>query len=160
MKLVVAAVGRLKRGAERDLAEQYRDRAAKSGRAIGLRAVETIEVDESRARRARDRMSEEAVALAAALPDDAVIIALDERGESLPSTALAERLARWRDQGRPAACFLIGGADGLAESLRGRADLCVAFGAATWPHQLVRIMLFEQLYRTVAILSGHPYHRA
>ena len=147
MKLVVAAVGRLKRGAERDLAEQYRDRAAKSGRAIGLRAVETIEVDESRARRARDRMSEEAVAL-------------DARGKALSSTDLAGRLERWRDRGTPAIIFLIGGADGLAERLGGRAELALGFGAATWPHQLVRIMLLEQLYRATTILSGHPYHRA
>ena len=156
----LAAVGRLKRGAERELAEEYRDRAAKAGRAIGIRAVELIEVDESRARRAPDRMSEEAAALAARFPDDAVVIALDERGESLPSTGLAERLGRWRDQGRPTAVFVIGGPDGLADSVRNRAELCVAFGRATWPHQLARTMLFEQLYRVVAILSGHPYHRA
>ena len=58
------------------------------------------------------------------------------------------------------AVFIIGGADGLAPSLRDSADLQLAFGAATWPHQLVRIMLLEQIYRAVTILSGHPYHRA
>ena len=88
MKLVVAAVGRLKRGAERDLAEEYRDRAGKGGRAIGLRAVEMVEVDESRARRPHDRMKEEAALLAAGLPENAAVIALDERGESLASAAV------------------------------------------------------------------------
>jgi 23S rRNA (pseudouridine1915-N3)-methyltransferase len=56
--------------------------------------------------------------------------------------------------------FRIGGADGLADSLQRRANLRLAFGTATWPHQLVRIMLLEQLYRAMTILSGHPYHRA
>ena len=56
--------------------------------------------------------------------------------------------------------FIIGGADGLALSLRDKADVRMSFGAATWPHQLVRVMLLEQLYRAATILTGHPYHRA
>jgi 23S rRNA (pseudouridine1915-N3)-methyltransferase len=55
--------------------------------------------------------------------------------------------------------FIVGGADGLAPTLRKEATLAISFGAATWPHQFVRIMLLEQLYRAVTILSGHPYHR-
>ncbi|HEX2654471.1 MAG TPA: 23S rRNA (pseudouridine(1915)-N(3))-methyltransferase RlmH [Xanthobacteraceae bacterium] len=159
MRLVVAAIGRLKRGPERDLAERYRDRAVKCGRGIGFRGIDVFETDESRARRADDRANEEAAALSALIPENALIIALDERGESLGSAALAERLGRWRDQGQPAATFVIGGADGLSEGLRKRASLRLAFGAATWPHQMVRIMLLEQLYRAMTILSGHPYHR-
>ena len=72
----------------------------------------------------------------------------------------AARLERWRNKGKPATLFLIGGADGLASDLRQGADLVLAFGSATWPHQLVRIMLLEQLYRVATMLSGHPYHRA
>ena len=56
--------------------------------------------------------------------------------------------------------FVIGGADGLAPALKDKSYLTISFGAATWPHQLVRVMLLEQLYRAVTILSGHPYHRA
>jgi 23S rRNA (pseudouridine1915-N3)-methyltransferase len=160
MRLVVAAVGRLKRGPEHDLAARYCERAAKSGRAIGIRAVAVSEIDESRARRAKDRMAEEAAALKAAIPAEAAVVALDEGGESLASEALAQRIGRWRDEGRPALAVVIGGPDGLAPDLLARADLRLAFGRATWPHQLVRIMLFEQLYRAIAILSGHPYHRA
>ena len=74
--------------------------------------------------------------------------------------ALPPGSAHGADDDRPAAVFMIGGADGLAPSLRDKAELRLAFGAATWPHQLVRIMLLEQLYRAVTILSGHPYHRA
>ena len=85
---------------------------------------------------------------------------LDEHGENIDSVTLANRLAKWRDDGRPAAVFIIGGDDGLAPTLRDRASLKLGFGAATWPHQLVRVMLLEQLYRAVTILSGHPYHRA
>jgi len=86
-------------------------------------------------------------------------VVLDQRGESLDSARFTSTLQRWRDNGRPAAVFVIGGADGLAPSLTEKVDLRLAFGAATWPHQLVRIMLLEQLYRAVTILAGHPYHR-
>ena len=85
---------------------------------------------------------------------------LDARGKSLTSEDFAKRLAALRENGAAAALFLIGGADGLAEEARKDADLVLAFGAATFPHQLVRILLAEQIYRAVTILSGHPYHRA
>ena len=159
MNLIVAAVGRMKKGPERDLAERYRERAAKAGRAVGIQDVEIVEVAESRAREANRRMIEESIALAQLISDDAVTVVLDQRGESLDSARFTSTLQRWRDNGRPAAVFVIGGADGLAPSLTEKADLCLAFGAATWPHQLVRIMLLEQLYRAVTILAGHPYHR-
>jgi 23S rRNA (pseudouridine1915-N3)-methyltransferase len=160
MRLVVAAIGRLKDGPERELAERYRKRAEQAGRRIGFRDTEVVEIRESRAQEIGKRMIEESIALASVIPDKAVVLILDQRGESLDSATLAQRLARWRDDGRPAAVFVIGGDDGLAESLRDKATLRLAFGAATWPHQLVRIMLLEQLYRAVCILSGHPYHRA
>jgi len=159
MRLVVAAVGRMKSGPERDLAARYRERAAALGRKLGLRAVEIVEIEESRGRRGADRIREEAAKFAAAIPENAAIVALDARGKALSSSDLAERLERWRDLGTPAVIFLIGGADGLAEPLRGRAEIALSFGAATWPHQLVRIMLLEQIYRAMSILSGHPYHR-
>jgi 23S rRNA (pseudouridine1915-N3)-methyltransferase len=87
-------------------------------------------------------------------------VVLDRRGENLASDTLAARLRRWQEARQPAVTFLIGGPDGLADSLSSRAELRLAFGAATWPHQLARIMLLEQLYRAMMILSGHPYHRA
>ena len=159
MNLIVAAVGRMKKGPERDLAERYRERATKAGRAVGIQDVEVVEVAESRARELNRRTIEESIALAQLIPDDAVTVVLDQRGESLDSARFTSTLQRWRDNGRRAAVFVIGGADGLAPSLNEKADLRLAFGAATWPHQLVRIMLLEQLYRAVTILAGHPYHR-
>src|SRR4051794_32696427 len=147
MRIVVAAVGRLKQGPERDLAERYRKRAADVGRGIGLRDVEIIEIKESKTRETEKRVIEESIALATVIPEGAVSIVLDERGDSLDSADLAKRIGRWRDAGRAAAVFVIGGADGLGATLRDGADLRLAFGAATWPHQLVRIMLLEQIYR-------------
>jgi 23S rRNA (pseudouridine1915-N3)-methyltransferase len=159
MRLVVAAVGRLKQGPERDLAQRYRERIANAGRAVGFQDIELVEIAESRAREAARRKTEESIALAQLIPDGAVKTLLDERGEDLGSAGLTDTLRRWRDDGRPAAVFLIGGSDGVAPNLRQDADLCLAFGTATWPHQLVRIMLLEQLYRAVTMLAGHPYHR-
>ena len=160
MRLTVAAIGRLKAGPERELAERYRDRVAKAGRAVGLRAIEIVEIRESRAQDVARRVLEESIALANLIPERAVVVALDATGENLDSASLTGTLRGWRDAARPAAVFCIGGADGLGVEVKRRADLTLALGAATWPHQLVRIMLLEQLYRAVTILAGHPYHRA
>ncbi len=159
MRIMVAAVGRLKSGAERELAERYRDRAAKTGRSLGIRDVEMVEVRDSRAREVDRRILEEAIALASVKAEDAVTVALDARGETLSSKSFALRLRGWNDGGRASAFFAIGGADGLGAAVRDRADLTLAFGPWTWPHQLVRIMLLEQIYRAFTILTGHPYHR-
>ena len=158
MRIVVAAVGRLKRGPESDLSERYRERAVKSGRGIGLRSLEVVEIAESRAREAQRRMLEESIALANVIPKDAAIVLLEPRGETLDSNGFTKRVRGWNDGGRDVA-FVIGGPDGLAPTLSDQADLHLAFGALTWPHQLVRIMLLEQIYRATTILSGHPYHR-
>jgi 23S rRNA (pseudouridine1915-N3)-methyltransferase len=159
MRVVVAAVGRLKQGAERELAAAYRKRAEAIGRSLGLRQIEVVEIRESRARDTERRRSEESIAIANVLPDGAVIIVFDEAGENIDSRGLAALLKKCREENPTALCFVIGGADGITQSLRGRARRVLAFGAATWPHQLVRIMLLEQLYRAGTILAGHPYHR-
>ena len=160
MRVVVAAVGRLKQGAERELAAAYRKRIETIGRSLGSRQIEVIEIRESRAREAERRRTEESIAIANILPDGAVVIVFDEAGEKIDSRGLAALLQKCREENRAAVCFVIGGADGITQSLRGRARRVLAFGAATWPHQLVRIMLLEQLYRAGTILAGHPYHRS
>jgi 23S rRNA (pseudouridine1915-N3)-methyltransferase len=159
MRLLVAAVGRLKAGAERDLADRYRKLAAAAGRRIGIRDIDVVEIKESRAGDVGRRLLEEAIALVNIIPERAITVVLDPNGENLDSGALAGELRAWRDSGRESVAFVIGGADGLGDEMARRADFRIAFGAATWPHQLVRIMLFEQIYRAVTILSGHPYHR-
>ncbi|MCC7346869.1 MAG: 23S rRNA (pseudouridine(1915)-N(3))-methyltransferase RlmH [Variibacter sp.] len=160
MRITIVAVGRLKQGPERQLAERYLERAAKGGRTIGFRAVEIVEVDDSRARDAERRMLEESIAIANVIPPGASVVLLDERGDALDSPTFAQTLGRWRDEGRAHCVFVVGGPDGLAPGLRDKATLRLALGALTWPHQLVRILLMEQLYRATTILSGHPYHRA
>ena len=160
MKLILGAVGRLKAGPERDLAARYIERARAAARPLGLSGPDVRELEESRARRAEDRKAEEAKALLALVPAGARIVALDERGAAISSEKFAQALAAARDDGAPALALLIGGPDGLDEELRRRAKLVIAFGAMTWPHQLVRVMAGDQIYRAITILSGHPYHRA
>lgn len=159
MRIVIAAVGRMKQGPERELVARYLTRAAQSGKALGLTGFEVLETPESRAGALPLRKGDEARALETLGPEGAAIVTLDEKGKTLTSQAFAAQIATWRDAGRPAVAFLIGGADGLDLRLVRGADLSLSFSPLTWPHQLVRIMLAEQLYRATTILSGHPYHR-
>ena len=94
-----------------------------------------------------------------AVPVRAHIVVLDERGKNETSEEFAARLGHWRDDSARAVAFLIGGADGLDDVVRDRAEAALSFGRLTWPHMLVRALLAEQLYRAHSILSGHPYHR-
>lgn len=160
MRILMACIGRMKAGAERDLVTRYLDRAKAAGRGLGLTGFDTSEFSESAARRPEDRMAEEAALLLAAIPAGARLCLLDPRGRNLSSEDFSARLRGDADSGIAVAAFVIGGPDGLAPSLRDKADLLVSYGAATFPHQLVRVMLAEQLYRATTILSGHPYHRA
>jgi 23S rRNA (pseudouridine1915-N3)-methyltransferase len=159
MRLLIAAVGRLKAGPERELLARYLERANAAGKTLSLAPLEIAEISESPAQTAAKRKADEAKGLVAALPEKAKRIALDERGKSLSSEEFAKILARFRDDGAGCTALIIGGADGLDESLRNKADLTLGYGAATFPHQIVRILLAEQIYRAITILSGHPYHR-
>ena len=159
MRVGIFAVGRMKAGPERELVARYLDRFSKAGPPLGLEFSAVTEIAESRAASAAQRKQEEGRALLAAAQGSALIL-LDETGKNLPSEDFASRLASIRDGGARAALFAIGGADGHDPELRSQAALVLSFGAATWPHQMVRIMLAEQLYRAATILGGHPYHRA
>jgi 23S rRNA (pseudouridine1915-N3)-methyltransferase len=157
MLITIAAVGRMKAGAERELLDRFLDRAGAAGRQIGL-TFAVRELPESRAATPALRKAQEGAAVLDALTP-ALIVALDEGGKGLASRAFADRIAAWRDGGEANIAFVIGGADGLGAPILEKARIRLAFGAMTWPHQLVRVMLAEQLYRAVTILSGHPYHR-
>lgn len=159
MQIVITAIGRMKHGPERELVTRYLSRAATAGRALGLSGFSVSEAPESRAQDPATRKREEAAALARMTPPGARRIALDERGRMLPSEAFADRIAAWRDGNAPALALAIGGPDGHDPAFRDDADLVLSFSPMTWPHQLVRIMAAEQLYRATTILSGHPYHR-
>jgi 23S rRNA (pseudouridine1915-N3)-methyltransferase len=155
LKIRIAAIGRLKSGPEAQLADDYRDRASLAGKQLGLGPVDIVEAE---APRAGDKARETQLLLKAA-PEGARLILLDERGDEWGSRTLATKLAQWRDSGLPSACFWIGGPDGASPELRQAAHDRLAFGPQTWPHKLVRVMLAEQIYRAVTILSGNPYHR-
>lgn len=159
MRIAILAIGRLKSGPETELVGRYLERASAIGPRLGLSAIACHEIPESRARRPDDRKSEERDVLMARAAH-AVVITLDERGRTIGSADFAQRLALWRDSGTHTAAFMIGGADGLDPSLPTGAALNLSFGAMTLPHQLVRVLLVEQIYRAMTILSGHPYHRA
>lgn len=156
MKITVCAVGRLRKGPEAALVDDYLDRFGKTGRSLGLGPARVVEVED----RKGGGQAAEARLLEAAIPERACIVALDERGQALSSTDLADRLANWRDDGVAETAFVIGGADGLTDGLRARADILLSFGPMVWPHMLARVMLAEQLYRSATILAGGPYHRA
>ncbi|SDR19259.1 23S rRNA (pseudouridine1915-N3)-methyltransferase [Rhizobiales bacterium GAS113] len=158
MKLVICAVGRLKAGPERDLAERYEKRARDLAPKLGLSGPMIVELAEGRARDEATRRREEWVQLAAK-SEGVVRVALDERGRTRSSAEFAKSLVGYRDGGAKALAFLIGGADGLSAEGREAASEVISFGAMTLPHQLVRIVLLEQIYRALTIRLGHPYHR-
>src|SRR6187551_3898990 len=112
MRLVVISIGRLKQGPERELAERYRERFGDIGRKLGFRGLEVHEIPESRARDAATRISEEAAAISALIPEKSVLVALDEHGSSIDSVTFARHLGRWRDEAVANTIFAIGGADG------------------------------------------------
>jgi 23S rRNA (pseudouridine1915-N3)-methyltransferase len=151
VRIVIVAVGRLRRGPAQELIDTYKTRMSWP--------LELKEVQEKRASPPAGLKAAEASLLLQALPESGPVIALDERGDDLSSNAFAELLSLWRDNGESTCGFAIGGADGLDESVRKRATKVVRFGRQTWPHMLARVMLVEQLYRAQQILAGHPYHR-
>ena len=156
MRITIAAMGRLRSGPEKALVDDYLSRATKAGRALALGPFDIAEGDE---RKGGERAAEAAL-LRRLIPDGALVVALDERGQTRSSPNFADMLADWRDGGRRDACFLIGGADGLDPVLAAEAHFKLSLGPMVWPHMLARVMLAEQLYRAVSIQAGTPYHRA
>jgi len=159
MRFSFFCIGRMKAGADKDLFDRYLDRARKTGRGLGVGDIVLTELPESRAQRPADRKAEEAAGILAALPTGARVVVLDENGRNLTSADFSGRLEAWKDEGVADIAFAIGGADGHGQELLQRADLKLALGAMTWPHQIARILLAEQVYRAMTIQSGHPYHR-
>ncbi len=160
MRITVIAAGRLKPGPEKLLAEDYLTRAQGLGRKCGIARIGVAEFSESQASSAAARMGEEAKLFMGVLPPRCFSIVLDERGTALSSEAFAGLLRRHLDSGTPDIAFLIGGPDGHAPEIREQAGSLLSFGQMTWPHRLVRVMLFEQIYRAITLIQGHPYHRA
>ncbi len=156
MRVQICAVGRLRKGPERELYDDYLTRFDRTGRALALGPAQLIEVEDKKG----GGMAAEAMLLRRAIPDGALVCTLDERGKLMSSPDFATQIGTWRDQGRQDLTFVIGGADGIDPDLRAQADASLSFGKMVWPHMLVRVMLAEQLYRAASILAGGPYHRA
>ena len=152
MRLTVLAVGRAKAGPEREIWDDYVKRLPW--------AMTLKEVEAKGNLGAAERMAKEGALLLDAVPKGATVVGLDGRGQALSSAGFAGRLGKWQDDGVKELALLIGGADGHGPEVLARANFLLSLGAMTWPHQLARVMLAEQLYRAHSILSGHPYHRA
>jgi 23S rRNA (pseudouridine1915-N3)-methyltransferase len=155
MRIHMCVVGRLRKGPEAALIDDYVNRFNKAGRSLSLGPIQIIEVEDKK----NAGMKAEADLLRRAVPKGAKICILDERGHVESSPDFANRLGNLRDQGCSDLAFVIGGADGIDKGLRDDADMALSFGAMVWPHMMVRVMLSEQLYRAASILAGSPYHR-
>lgn len=162
MKITLAAVGRLGASVENGLAKDYLKRAHLTGRALGFSPIELVEVETKKSLKsaASEVMkAQEAQAISEALGEGCLIIACDERGLQLTSREIALRLERFKDQGERKLAFVIGGADGLDPEWVAKSRLSLGFGPQTWPHALIRAMVAEQIYRSMTLLAGLPYHR-
>jgi len=155
MRLRIMAIGRLRQGPEKDLIKDYLSRFNRTGQPLGLGPVEVLELEDKKG----GGKTAEGALLLKALPADAKVVVLDERGQLQTSPQFSERLAYFRDMAPRELIFVIGGADGLSEDVLERADEKLSFGRMVWAHMLVRVMLAEQLYRAASILAGGPYHR-
>ncbi|MEQ1577720.1 MAG: 23S rRNA (pseudouridine(1915)-N(3))-methyltransferase RlmH [Hyphomicrobium sp.] len=160
MRVVIAAVGKLKDGAERELYARYAVRLTAVSRQAALGPIDLIELPESRAPNAADRQADEATRLLSAVSKVEVLVALDENGQQYTSPAFARLLRKSSDQGRASIAFLVGGADGHGAPVLNKVDLKLSLSSMTLPHGLARVVLAEQLYRAATIVTGHPYHRA
>lgn len=150
MKTTIIAVGKMKDRAQLGL---YADYAARLSPAPILHEIAHA------AGSADEIKNREAVAIEKHIERDAFVVVLDERGKTLGSTEFANALQAAMNNGKSHLQVVIGGAEGLTDGIRARADLMLAFGRMTWPHMLARIMVLEQVYRARQILAGHPYHR-
>ncbi|MAP93458.1 MAG: 23S rRNA (pseudouridine(1915)-N(3))-methyltransferase RlmH [Ponticaulis sp.] len=153
MKITLITVGRIKRGPEREMIDDYLARAKVLGRQLGVRDVLEIEVE------AGGRQADEADALLAKLPDGAQVMLLDERGKDWTSIAFSQHLEKLKDQGCQDLVFMIGGADGFTDAIKNAHHQKIRLGSLTWPHKLVRVLASEQIYRALSLMAGTPYHR-
>ena len=150
MNIDIIAIGRMKNTAHIDLFQDYLRRMDWS---VNVKEIESKHTDQKKMH------EDECAHLLKNLANDAVIIAMDERGKTLASREFAQKFQNWQNEGQSHVQFFIGGADGLNDEIRKRAQLLLSFGKQTWPHMLARIMLLEQIYRAQQILKNHPYHR-
>ncbi len=159
MRIILGAIGRQKRGPLEGLFNHYTDLIRSAGLSVGVTSFTLIQIDDRKSPPGAKGRDWQAHKLVQAAPKTATLIALDEKGRAMSSRSFAENIADKRDQGVQDLMFLIGGPDGHGRAVRDGAAETISLGPATWPHLLIRVMMAEQIYRAVSILSGHPYHR-
>ena len=150
LKIDVIAIARVKRGAYFDLIEEYKSRIKWN---LTIYELESKHSDPAKCQQ------EESEKILKHIDNNAIVVALDERGDGLKSLDFAKTIENFQNNGESHIQFILGGADGLTQEVRDKADILLSFGQQTWPHLLARVMLLEQIYRAQQILSGHPYHR-
>ncbi|HRK55917.1 MAG TPA: 23S rRNA (pseudouridine(1915)-N(3))-methyltransferase RlmH [Burkholderiaceae bacterium] len=155
MNIHIVAVGhRLPRWAQ-EATDEYLNRFPATWR-VAVKAIKAVDPDSAPLDRV---LQTEAQRMVDALPAQNLLIALDERGQTLTTAQLAHTLQAWRDDNQTP-CFVIGGANGLAPSIKAQAQHTWRLSSLTLPHALARVVLAEQLYRAWSMLAAHPYHRA
>ncbi|MBH67476.1 MAG: 23S rRNA (pseudouridine(1915)-N(3))-methyltransferase RlmH [Rhodospirillaceae bacterium] len=151
MRITFLTVGKVRQGIFKNLYEFYINRFSWD---VRLKEVEPRKRGDLKTQRIDDTNR-----LRALIPKGASTISLDEKGNCLSSRELASWLDSKRNEGNAEIAIIIGGVNGLDQSIISTSDLVMALGRATWPHLLIRGMMAEQLYRAQQILSGHPYHK-
>jgi len=149
---MILAIGRMQQDSTKAIYSEYMRRVPW--------AHELKEFKESRPLNRLERSEKESRMLVNAIPTNSKVVALHQDGKMLSSNEFAVKIGAWCDLGAPCISFLIGGAEGHSSLVLKRADLILSFGPMVWPHLMARVMLSEQLWRSAAILTGHPYHRA
>lgn len=155
MKLLILAVGNKMPSW---ISEGFNEYAKRMPRETRIELVEIKPEPRNSGKSAPQIMELEAQRILTALPPSALCIALDERGATPTTKQLAQQMQGWMQQGRDVA-FIIGGADGLHETVKHQAQHLLALSAFTLPHGMVRVLLAEQLYRAYSLMHNHPYHR-
>lgn len=159
MQIFIGAIGRVKKSDELNLCNKFETRIKNAGAQLGFTQFTQLDFDEDKSPQVQTRKNNEAKKLLAVVPKGALIVALDEHGKHFTSPEFSQKIANYRDDGYPAIAFLLGGPDGHGQEVLNQADLKLSLSKMTWPHQIARALLFEQIYRAITIMSGHPYHR-
>jgi 23S rRNA (pseudouridine1915-N3)-methyltransferase len=149
MKYIISAIGKTKNQHEDLITDKY------------LKRIKNIQIKqyEVKFNNEQKKIEEEGLKLINSTPPNGKLVLLDEQGENLTSLELAKIILSWRDNNIAYINFAIGGAFGNGDEIKKRATKILAFGKLTWPHQMVKMMIAEQIYRIETIIQGHPYHK-
>ena len=149
MKYIISTIGKIRNNDEDLITRKY------------LKRIRNIELKqyEVKTKNKEKRIEEEAEKLINSTPKDGKLILLDEEGENISSSDLAKLILNWNNSNITSVNFAIGGAFGNSMKIKRTADKIIAFGKLTWPHQMVKMMIAEQIYRIETIIKGHPYHK-